>query len=600
LVKAYKEEEIMKRIILTMCAVVAFSASLFAQLSFPTGIWVRSLENSTTGTLSLNEIDQSFTANDAFGSVSNPFLLGRATEGSNVYDLGYYHGGSIPFSVYGSFSASGLNTPIPNSYTDTAYSSVAVTSGTTTTNENWVSQTTDYSYALPSTLARLLGEFQGLFAIGGVKTGIQFLFNPDWSSTNNSAADYVTTTTTYNYNTTAATPNTAPIAATDYTTTIVNKNIANIASYAYGTVLPTLFTNNPATGANVIDSDYQLAIPLFLKTGSLEHTAFVGVQLRGADASGSYSSNRSAAANTILGTISDQSLNLNASSNQTVIEVNYMLSFPGLFGASNKNKFSIGVDVKDAITSSKYNYDLTTMNYTAGAVNTKTFATGTDSNIDISFAATNYIGITAMAKHSFRFESAAGSFFDLEPQIVLQYSNDPNNAYENAENGSAYSAIASEIVTYGNKPLDSSGVYDGTTYSQTTDAIGGSAGGTTQFGVGLNLPIGYKFKPESWPFGFFAGSIPTLSFAWQTVTTSGQTDTSTTNTYTGSNVSGTSVNTTVSSQSSTTQLIPTISEIHGFGIFVPLQNNIRADIALNGTEALFANSITLQFYIPLK
>lgn len=228
-------------------------------------------------------------------------------------------------------------------------------------------------------------------------------------------------------------------------------------------------------------------------------------------------------------------------------------------------------------------------------------AGGNHSNITASFAATNYLSVSAMAQHSINFAPADGTFFGISPQLVLQYYDDPNNAFTNAENPTPtpYSAIPSSYVTY-SQTLDATFSYNNVGYTKTTVSISGAAPATSQFGFSLNLPVAFKFKPDSWPFGLFSGSTPTASLAWQTVTSSGQTITTTVDTYTGAAITNTVISTSPASPTSTTKLVTVFSETHSFGIFIPFQNNIRADIALNGSDVLMFDNLTMQLYVPLK
>jgi hypothetical protein len=51
---------------------------------------------------------------------------------------------------------------------------------------------------------------------------------------------------------------------------------------------------------------------------------------------------------------------------------------------------------------------------------------------------------------------------------------------------------------------------------------------------------------------------------------------------------------------SSTVFAPSFAETHTFGIFIPLANDIRADIYMNGNNLLAFQGLSMQVYLPLK
>jgi hypothetical protein len=525
----------MKRLIAVLCAFAAVSTAAWAQLYFPSAIYLSSLQSNRTASLLGNEIDQSFSANGDFGSVANPFLLlgvlGNpewiaSASSVSVFDAGYYSGGTQPFSVRGVLGASltGLNNTPAYAYGATLVETL---------------------YDAPS-VSMLYGSIQGLMKISGITTGLRVVLNPQTTAV---STNFYRTIKTTNYN----------AGAVDYTTAVDYDN----------------FNAAPAAGAsgNYTDSSYYgFSVPLYLKTGDLEHNASVSLTLRGNDLSGSYSSTESAHAAAGGGAaVADIDASVTSKSNQTAISANYMITMPGFFGSAKGNKFSAGIALTDAITNSSYAYSSTSTVYDLSVPGAKTQTGSTTTTAERAYSPVNYLGLTAMAKHSLNFAPAQGIVLEIAPQVLASFSVDRNNAYANANASAAYGGLVTSYTS-------------GAT-SQTTAYA--DEPGTSDIAVGLNLPSAFKIKPEAWPFGFFSGAQPFASFTWTTTTSAGLTYTSGATTYT-------------TTSQSATAFKPAFGESHSFGIFIPFQGDIRADIAMNGNNLLAFDNLTLQLYVPLK
>ena len=176
------------------------------------------------------------------------------------------------------------------------------------------------------------------------------------------------------------------------------------------------------------------------------------------------------------------------------------------------------------------------------------------------------------------------------------FSMDPNSAVATPANG----AIASTTVSY-TQNLNTSFVYDGVTaYNKTTVTTTGSAPETDTLGFTLALPTAFRVQPTGWPFGFMAGATPQASFSWKKTTTSGQKVTTQVDNITGSTVNTTTITFTQAVATSSVALSTSFGEAHFLGIFFPFQNGMRADLRLNGNNLLAFDTLTLQFYAPLK
>lgn len=530
----------MKRTLLTVCALAAFAAASWAQVTFPTATVVSSLQSSKTAGVMLNEIDQSFTANGDFGKVVNPFLLAGVmgnpdrlynVDSDSVFDIGYYQNGKLPFSLYGSFSGSGI-----------------------TASSNTASQWANRSYAGPA-FSDFNGVVQGLVQVSGITGGLALVYSPSNASTN---AAYYTDTTV---NTTTSGASTV---ANSTTTITANNMTSELAS----------------TGTNTSYSTTSFTVPVYLKTGNLEHNAFLRLSLLGKDKSGSYTETTTAPTVTAGTTSDDYDIKVTDSTNQTGFELNYALTLPGFIGSANGNKFSAGIDVTDAILTSTYSYTGIDTIYNVSTLGSKTESGKITVTGSTSYNTLNYLKLTAMAKHSFNFAPAQGMSFGLLPQVVVSYDNNPNSAFSTYASGLGSATENSSTST--------------TAVSGTTSAVAGST--TTQYtgtrtnlsnvGAAVYLPTAYKIKPDAWPFGLYGGATPYASFTWKTTEVVHYTDSVQDN------------------QASSTVLSPSFGESHVFGIFVPFAGDIRADIALSGGTSssglLDFNSLTLQIYVPLK
>lgn len=557
-----------------------------------------SLESQITGGLSLNEIDSSFTFQSDFGSVGNPFIFGGVvgnpglltnSGSTTIYRLGYFQSGSLPYSGFGAFSVGNRTNAIPgkSSSVPSGVNTVNVVSGATTTTYTWYTNSTDSTYSLPSALNSYYAYGQGFLKVAGITTGLVVESNPSWSATDTAAASgyYLDQVRRRYYNSAGA--GVAPTTVLNDTLETVTKNI-NTAGL-------------PGAGGNGVystSSNLYFGIPFAMKTGDLEHTAELSLDFIGTDRSGDYSVTQSAYASTTYGipaNITDETLTLESKTSQVQIGAAYRLALPPLLKALG-GKFYAGLSVLDAISGQTYTFDDITKPYTTGGTaNTKTAAAGGThvSRVD-TYAASNYINIVAMAAHGIELAPLEDTAIALLPTFSISYANDGNNAFATP------AGVLTERVAY-TETLNSSFVNDGTTaYTKTTTSYTGSSAKRDTFKVDLQLPSSFKTKPSGWPIGFLAGATGSLDFSWRTDTTGAQTTTTKTENLTGSTVNSTTTSTTSATPTMSSVFTGTFSEAHSFGIFMPFQGGMRADLRLNGSNLLILDNLTLQLYVPLK
>lgn len=595
----------MKRLSLALLS-VTLAFGLWGQGLLTPFSGASSLESTITGGLSLNEIDSSFTVQNGFGSVGNPFFLAGVIgnpalrmnfDSMASYEMGYYQSGNLPISGFGNFSFTNRTQPIPanSSAVPTGATTVGVTSGTTTTNYTWYTTLTDSTYSLPSALNGYNIIAQGFFKISGITTGLVVQSIPNWSQTDTGLASvyYVDQISKRYYNTAAV--GVAPATALNDTLETITKNINAGALPGAG-----------ASGVYNTWSTLYFGVPFAMKTGDLEHAAQLSLSFYGSDRSGNYSVTQSAYASTsyaIPGTITDEVLAVESKTSQTQIGLTYRLAMPALLTPLG-GKFYAGISVIDAISGQTYTYDDITKPYTTGgAINTKTAAAGGthDSQVD-TYGTSNYLKFVAMAGHGIEIAPLPDTKIALLPTLSLAYANDGNNAYATSQ------GILTQRVSY-TETLNSSFVNDGTTpYNKTTVAKSGSPAKTDTFQIDVQLPTSFKVKPNGWPIGFMAGATGTMDFKWNIATTSAQTTTTTLVNYTGTTVNSTTVTTTTAVPTSSSTLVTTLGETHSFGLFMPFQGGMHADFVLSNTTSIISNvsnlfdldNMTLQLYVPLK
>jgi len=561
----------MKRIA-SLVAVLALAALAAGAQVFPALPGANSLESTVTQGLMLNAIDSSFSVQNDFGSVATPFLFAGLSGNpqellndsgtSSLFTAGYYQPGKLPFSALLSMTGTS-NGPMANAYIDATYSAA-----------NVKTSEASYTFHQPSALGTLVLNASGFLQISGITTGLVVSSNENWNDTAGDSAYYRNATTTYYSGT-----------SNDYTTTA---NTTNVNSGA----LPAAGQN----GANTVTATNTFYIPFALKTGDIQHFGYARLKLYHSDSSAAYSNSESLHQVTAgLANTSEETLSIDSSISQTTISLLYGASLPGFIMKDKGAKFSAGVCVSDAITSQAYDYDDTTRLYNLLTVGSKTaIAGGTRTVESQSYDAANYIGFNVYADHSLPYAPAAGMQFIVKPRVSALVSFDRDGSYASSANG----GIATGTVTY-SQPLDANGNYDNTAYTKTTTTISGNAPLVTTVGFGFTLPMGFEWKPEKLPFGFYAGSTAKMSFAWATTKNYERTTTQVVSTYTGAaNVDVTTY--TVSNASSSTTLTPDFSEKHSLGLFVPFADNIRLDISLNGANLLDFDSFTCQVVIPLK
>ncbi|MBN2874817.1 MAG: hypothetical protein JXM71_06960, partial [Spirochaetales bacterium] len=326
----------MKRTLVALLLVAALAAPAFGQ--FVPG----SMQNGMTMGLFENEIDQAFQANPDFGDYDASFLfagLGNPLSGVeddsipfyfNDYDafdtgfntplrLGYYMAGSLPLSLYTSMDIGALSArDIISDYTTTTTAVSAVVDGTTTTNHRW----TDLSTTVTPTDTILFSDYavdlQALVKLGTAITGLYINVAGDNSPADVAAANgyFASSVATHNYNSAAG--GEVPVATLDYTVTQSTTNINPAGLPAAG-----------AAGVYSFDDTIRVGVPFSMRTGDMEHVAYLDATIASTDDSAAYSYVETLHADSVGGaSVDDDTLAITSKTSATDVSLTYELTLP--------------------------------------------------------------------------------------------------------------------------------------------------------------------------------------------------------------------------------------------------------------------------------
>ncbi|HPE89323.1 MAG TPA: hypothetical protein P5298_10680 [Spirochaetia bacterium] len=584
----------MKRAFIAILLVTALIAPAFGQFA------PASLESGMTFDLFTNEIDQAFQINADFGASDGSFIfagLGNPVAGDATFlserafdtalagplSFGYYMAGSLPLSFYSALDmAALLNRSIVKAYTTHTYSGapVPVVSGTTTTNYYWITSSESHTPTGTISLRDYDIGFQALGKVGPAVIGLYLNLAADNSAADTTAANgfFETVVTTTNYNSAAATV--APVATVDYT---VTKSSTNVDS----TAIPLVTTAGEYSFSDTI----RFAIPFAMRTGSIEHRAYLDATFGTTDDSAAYSIAETAHASTVgLGSVSDRTLSITSKQSATDLALNYSMLMPAEDGA-----WIAGARFELGINGDEYAFDDLIRPYDLSVLATKTaLAGGTHEVASATYESGIDLGGSLSAGKLYSFKPAKALAFKVAPSVGFGVSNVTNP--DGSGVGAAYLTGSSSY----DQPLNATGAYDGTTYDLVATSVTGTPAQTFEIEGTLTVPMGLTVQPEGWKFGIMMGAAPSVSMAYATATTESFAATTTTRTYTGDTVTATVIETVADAPASkTSEFTPSFSEYHYFGITVSLDGGVRFDARINGNLLNF-ESYTIQAYIPLK
>ncbi len=585
----WKEGKHMKRILVALLLIAALAGPAFGQ-DVP-----ESMENGITMGLFENEIDLAFQANPDFGLYDQNFLfagLGNpvsgvpnftslttwGTLGTAPLRLGFFMAGSLPISLYTSMDYTDLATrTIVGDYTTNTTATVNVVSGTTTTQHRWINQSSAFSPTDSVMFSDYAFDIQALSKLGPATFGLYIYTDGDNSASDTGAANgfFSSLVDTFNYNASAG--GEIPVATLNYT---ITKSTTNIDS----TALP----GAGGMGEYTFDDTLRFGIPFAMRTGDLEHVAYLDATFGSSDGSAAYSLVESLHTNTAGGaSVDDITLNLTSKTNSTDIDLAYEFTLP--IDASG-NEWVATVDLGLGLDGNEYTFDRTNRPYNLSVLATKTALTG-GTHVVWNETYANSVGITANLGGSriFAFEPASGIVFKVGPKAGLGISSSSNS-------GAAWLTGRTSYT----QTLDAAGALDATVaYNHTTDTVTGDPGKRFTLTASCDLPMGLVVLPEDWKFGFMLGATPSASLATSFDTSSTLVTQTTVVNYTGTTANSTTITSTaVSPASKTTIYNTTFSENHYLGITIPFDGGVRFDARLNGNLLNF-ESFTVQAFIPL-
>ncbi len=579
------------RKLLVILGIVALALPAFAQFV------PMSLENGLTAGLFENEIDQGFQVNPDFGAYAKDFLFAglgnpyagipplfdemRAIDFALAYPLmfGYYTPKllPVPFSVFGAADFTELGPRgIPSNYTDLTYANKAVISGTTTTNMEWVTNQTQYTYTDVVLTNNVIAGFQALTKIGPATFGLFFFMNKDNSDSDvaNAEDNFVESVFTEYVDTAAV--GVAPVQAADYTQTETNKNMNAL-----------LIPGPGGAGIYIFDTTMQFGIPVAIKTGTLDHRASLVVGLVSSDSSANYSNSESAHAQSVGGAANtEETLAIVAKDGTTAIGLNYDLRMPA--GGTAGNEWRAGVSAGVDLNGAEYSYDYVARDYDLSVLNTKTpLAGGTHDSFVYTYNTTLDFNVDLSGARVFDFAFGTDVNYRFAPTVTLGLSTESNGG----------NALLAQTIGY-TQVLNAAGAYNGAAYNRTTNAVTGNPASEFRLDCGLSLPMALKIKPAGWMFSLLFGATPAISVAMITNTTDGTTSTTTVENLTGATVNFTNITPTTNTASSSTTYDYNLGEVHYIGISANF-SGVRLDARLNGTLLTF-EGFTIQAVIPFN
>jgi hypothetical protein len=580
----------MKRVIVLLL-LAALAAPAFAQ--FVPG----SMENGMTMGLFENEIDQAFQANPDFGLFANSFLfagLGNPMSGlwvlgnpfgeADAFDttftaplkIGYYMAGSLPISFYSSADFTALAARhILGTTTANTYATEPVVTGTTTTNYRWLQESEEFTSTDVIRASAWQADLQALTKLGPAVFGLYLYLDADNSAADLALADGYFVDYTNTFNDTTSAPGVIPVVALDYT---ISGSIKNVNPAAPPAPL--------ASGLYAFLDTFRVGVPFAMRTGNLEHRAYVDLTFGSTDSSAAYSVVESAhALNAGGAAVDDQTLDITSKTTSTDIAAHYGLAIPA--GAAG-NEWRATLNLNVGLNGREYAYDDLLRPYNLSVLAAKTaLAGGSHTVVSSTYAAGIDFGVTLGGARVFAFEPAKGIAFRFAPSLSFGFDSIGGAARLTGRTG--YTA-----------PLDAAGAVDATVaYNTVTTTVTGDPAKSCSITVGAGLPMGLTLKPVDWKFGFILGATPAASVTATTLTSSGETTTVTTVNTTGATVNTTAITSTIATPNSTSTMDYSFSEDHYIGITVPFDGGVRFDARLNGSLLNF-ESFTIQAFVPLK
>jgi hypothetical protein len=576
----------MKRVIVFLL-LVALAGPAFAQ--FVPG----SIENGLTIGLFENEIDQAFQANPDFGLFAKDFLfagLGNPLSGvfsfndPDAWDegftpplrIGYYMAGSLPISFYSSVDFAALAArQILGTTTNNIYGTEPVTTGTTITGYEWLQRS---DVLVPIDVIRAAtwqADLQAMTKLGPAVFGLYLFAGADNSDADNLGDEDFFVDYTYTFNDLTSLPGVIPVSALDYT-----------ISGRFENVDPASLPIVGSSGLYAFDDTFRVGVPFAMRTGSLEHRAYLDLTFGSSDSSAAYSVVESAhALNAGGASVDDQTLAITSKTTNTDIVAAYGLSIPA--GAAG-NEWQASLIVNVGLNGQEYAYDDLVRPYDLSVLATKTgLVGGTHTVVTATYAAGFDFSATLGGARVFAFEPGKGIAFRFAPSVSFGFESIGGPA--RITGGTGYTA-----------PLDAAGAVDATVaYNTATTAVTGDPAKSSVISFGASLPMGLTLKPADWKFGFILGATPAASVTSTTSTSSGETTTTTIVNTTGATTNSTNIGSTINVPNSTSTIDYAFSEDHYIGITVPFDGGVRFDARLNGSLLNF-ESFTIQAFIPLK
>jgi len=487
--------------------------------------------------------------------------------------VGYYSPGSLSWSIFTGFY---FDNATGNQASNTTNTNNAVPVGTTT--HYWVAHSVDTNYTKNRITDRLNTECQFLIGLGGINTGLYLLM--DLVDNSNQANNYTETETNY-YN--SAAPGVEPVQNQDYEITRTETDLDTMRIFG-------------------------VAVPFFMRTGSLAHTANLRVDITSTDTSSSFTRSYSDSPESNLGTVTEIIEDDTTSGASDIdIELDYTLTMAPFIKNHAENEFFVGITGGLVFENAEYSYISTDqdINFPGGG-SAGTNQTGDDDSTIATIQRATDMSVGLDVGHSLYFDIAPQLFLGMTPTLGINFTRDNPilvtrvvdiNRTDGDDNG-AFTSAADTITT---TTID---YYNASAVNYITGLPSAGSTASTYITSWIEFPIALHGKLGNLPFFIAIGSTPriqnqiTLSSS-NTATYSYTVDT---NDGTGADIAETTVNEFTGNPSSSLASTFTISAVHNIGIYMIFGEAVRLDVYLNlssGINILDFQDLALQLIIKL-
>lgn len=590
-----------------VCAALILSAGTYFADAQETGL--TSLQSDFSYGVFPNALDSALTvvetpASTGFSKLTRPYIFGgisnlekTSTIGAAAFGvgsplwLGLYENTPRPLSAFLGLYQTAGQAGSDNKVVNTT-ATVAVTSGSTTTNYNYATQKQEtVQYGTP--YSALDDQAQLLTTLSGINLGL--FLHANMSDVGVPANNYKQTVTNY-YNAAAAGAKPQPAVSDTTVSTSTAKNV---------------------------DNTITVGVPVFLSTGQISHYGSLQAILGYTNTSTDATSTGSVPKDPAAGAGSYTNTEVNGASQHAHV-TGFKLAYraylppfgPGLFGGPNTGDwFFAGADATFNIHAQDYHFqDITQLYNYSGPSTSPTRGTRTEVTPEATgtYSGALDLSANATAGQTFYFDLGAVGKFGLAPALTVGYS----AAQTSSAAGNTGNPLT-KVVTVQHTDADGNGDFTSngdtsttitTEYANTTGVPGATANliTTRTVSASVALPVALKVQPQGWWIGFTIGAKPVVTFTDTSVNTatSYAAKTTTVNKTVGTGVTSTTV-TTLPDAGSVTTTTPgwTVALDHNLGVHVDVTDRVAFDVDVSAavdSGIWDLRNLTVQGHVALR